>query len=165
MTSALLLWVLGLIGCASEGGPQPSVNVEFVLERSGGLCPSPDGGGAVCRFTAVISDDGTWTATGSPPPATAGGTVPTGAASEFAAVLEAEWEALTSWEFTGICPTAYDGQEVVYTVRRLPTGAVAPFADADVRELRSCTYDLGSPPAQEVLVRLEELWRSLGLPG
>jgi hypothetical protein len=148
------------------GSPAPpDGGVEFVIERSGGLCPSPDGGGAVCRLTVVVTDDGSWDAGGSPPPNTAGGALPTGSASRLAAIFDGGWEALTAQQFTGTCPTAYDGQEVSYTVRRLPRGEAASLADADVREIRSCTYDLDHPAAQAVISRLNELWRSLELPG
>ena len=150
-----------------EGGspPRADVAIEFVLERSGGLCPSPDGGGAVCRLTVVVTDHGAWNAGGSPPPGTGDGSLPVGSASRLAAIFDGGWEALTAQRFTGTCPTAYDGQEVSYTVRRLPRGSAAPFADADIREVTSCTYDLSHPGAQAVIGDLNQLWRSLELPG
>lgn len=156
-----------VVGCAPNEEVRSGVDaaVEFVFDRRGGLCPSPDGGGALCRLTVVVRDDGTWSAGGSPPATPPSGSVPRGAASELAAVVDEGWEALTARAFTGDCPTAYDGSEVSYAVRRLPQGASASFADADVREVRSCTYDLSHPAAREVLGRLEELWRELALPG
>ncbi|MCH7992303.1 MAG: hypothetical protein IIC35_07795, partial [Gemmatimonadetes bacterium] len=87
-----------------------------------------------------------------------------GAASELAGLVDREWEALTAHAFTGLCPTAYDGSEVVYTVRRIPQGEAAVFAYAEVRELASCTYDLGHPDAHAAILRLRELWRALDLP-
>ena len=98
------------------------------------------------------------------PPAPAEGTGASGAASSLAAVVEAGWEALTARPFDGICPSAYDMQEVWYKVRRLPTGLGAERADAIVRAVRSCTYDLEPADAQRVLQQLEEHWRELGLP-
>ena len=138
--------------------------VEFVFDRHGGLCPTPDGGGALCRLTVVVRDDGTWSAVGTPPPALPGGTVRPGAASELAAIVDDGWEALTTRAFTGVCPTAYDGSELAYTVRRIPQGAAAPFADADIRDVRSCTHDLGHPAAEVVLRSLDDLWQALALP-
>lgn len=138
--------------------------VEFVLAREGGLCVSAEGDAALCRLTIVVGDAGTWQATGTEQPAPAEGRVATGAASRLAAVVEGGWEALTARPFTGTCPSAYDGQEVRYTVRRLPTGPGAELADAVVREVRSCTYDLEHTEARRVLQRLETLWGEFGLP-
>ena len=149
---------------AGEAGSSADPAVEFVRDRHGGLCPSPDGGGAPCGLTVVVRDDGTWSAVGTPPPAPPSGTVRPGAASELAAIVDDGWEALTARAFTGVCPTAYDGSELAYTVRRIPRGAAAPLADADIRDVRSCTYDLGHPAAQGVLRSLDELWQALALP-
>ncbi len=153
--------------CAPESaaGSSAEMAIEFVLDRSGGLCPGPDGSGASCRLMVVVRDDGTWSAVGTPPPTPPAGAVPTGSASELAAIVEEGWEVLTARAFTGVCPTAYDGSEVAYTVRRIPQGATAAFADAEVREVRSCTHDFGHPAAQAVLHRLDDLWRALALPG
>ncbi len=53
---------------AGEAGSSADLAVEFVLDRHGGLCPTPDGGGALCGLTVVVRDDGTWSAAGTPPP-------------------------------------------------------------------------------------------------
>ncbi len=153
--------------CAPDGEPSWPVDVavEFVLDRRGGLCPGPDGSGSTCRLTVVVRDDGTWSATGTPPPTPPGGSVRTGSASELAAIVGEGWEALTARAFTGTCPTAYDGSELAYTVRRIPRGPDATSADADIREVRSCTHDFAHPAAQVVLIRLGDLWRALALPG
>lgn len=155
-----------LVGCGGSGGARSNaaVAVEFVFDRHGGLCPSPDGGGDLCRLRVVVRDDGTWVAEGTPPPEPIGGVVRPGSASELAAIVDSGWEALTSRPFTGTCPVAYDGSEVAYTVRRIPQGASAPFADADIREVRSCTHDFGHAEAEAVIRRLEALWRELALP-
>ena len=154
------------IGCAPdrEGSSRVDVAIEFVLDRHGGLCPGPDGGGAPCRLTVVVRDDGTWSAMGMPPSTPPGGTVRTGSASELAAIVDEGWEALTAKAFTGTCPTAYDGSEFAYAVRRVPRGPSATSANADIREVRSCTHDLAHPAAQTVLLRLGDLWRALALP-
>jgi hypothetical protein len=128
-------------------------NLEFVRGRVGGLCPTADGGGALCQLKIAVRDDGTWQATGTERPAPAEGAVAEGAASKLAAALEQGWEALTARPFTGVCPSAYDMQEVWYSVRRLPSGPGAELADADVREVRSCTYDLDHPDARLARLR------------
>jgi hypothetical protein len=154
-------------GCtpAQRSPDEPGATVEFVYVRSGGLCASPEGGGAPCRLTVVVRDDGTWSVDGSAGTAPGGGLVPPGSASELTAILDEGWQALTAVPFRGLCPTAYDGSEVSYTVRHVPSGPSASLADAEVREVRSCTYDLGHPEARAVLDRLSEAWSALDLPG
>jgi hypothetical protein len=137
--------------------------VEFVKGRHGGLCVN-HGGGALCRVEITVRDDGTWSAVGTQPPAPAEGTTEEGAATRLAAIVESEWDALTARPFTGTCPMAYDGQEMFYIVRRLPTGEGAELADADVRQLRSCTHDFEYPSARRALDRLEAEWTVLDLP-
>ena len=153
-------------GCGPDDGTPATSDgsVEFVLHRFGGLCPGPDGGGALCRFMVVVRDDGTWSDGGDPAPAAVGGTVRIGAASELASIFDDGWDALTARAFTDTCPTAYDGMEVTYAVRRLPRGPTAELADADIREVRSCTHDLSHRAARVVLDRISALWRELGLP-
>jgi len=154
------------MACGGSGdvGSNAAVAIEFVFDRHGGLCASPDGGGDLCRLRVVVHDDGTWAAEGAPLPEPIGGMVRPGAASELATIVDGGWEALTARPFTGTCPVAYDGSEVAYTVRRIPQGASAPFADADIREVRSCTHDFGHAEAVAVIRRLEALWRELDLP-
>lgn len=137
------------------------MTVEFVLARAGGLCLDGREGAALCERAITVRDDGTWQATGTERPGPAEGTVAVGAASRLAAVVHEGWEELTARPFTGTCPTAYDGQEVSYTVRRLPTD---PNEVPEIREVRSCTYDLEHAGARRVLQRLEAVWRELGLP-
>lgn len=162
LTTVLLLAACG--GVDERSPAAQETTVEFVRARQGGLCLQADGGAALCQLTIVVRDDGTWQATGTESPAPAEGQVAGGAASRLAAVLEAGWSALTARAFTGTCPSAYDGQEVSYAVRRLPSGPDAERADAIVREVRSCTYDLDHTEARSVLERLEDLWNELELP-
>lgn len=174
--STLALLVMGVVGCgagerASGGGGSAAEapasgltwTVEFVRAREGGLCMTPDGGGAVCDWVVTVRDDGTYSARtqGSEPEE---GEVAPGAASRLAAIVDDGWDALTREAFDGTCPIAYDGQERIYRVRRLPTGPGAERADADVRETRSCTHDWDHPEAQGVVRRLERVWEESGLP-
>lgn len=123
----------------------------------------PEGGGG-CEAVVTVTDEGSWTAGGYPAPETSTGSLPDGAASELAAILEDGWEDLTGAAFTDTCPVAYDGQEQYYVIRRLPAGPGAELADASVREIRSCTYDLERPEARRWLAAFERRWRELGLP-
>ncbi|MDX1492753.1 MAG: hypothetical protein R3253_01670 [Longimicrobiales bacterium] len=115
-------------------------------------------------MTVTVHDDGRWTASGFPEPDASAGTVPEGAASELAAILDEAWGELTARPFTGTCPLAYDESERFWVIRRLPRGPGAERTDADVRELRWCSYDLERPTAQRWLDAFEERWRELGLP-
>lgn len=166
ITMLTATWLL-LAACTNAAGgraAETGMTVEFVLARSGGLCLADSGEAALCQLSIIVRDDGTWQATGTERPAPAEGTVALGAASRLAAVVDDGWEVLTARPFTGTCPTAYDGQEVSYVVRRLPSDPNAAPGDAEVREVRSCTYDLEHPGARSVLQRFEEAWRELGLP-
>lgn len=161
-----LMLCAALAGCGGESDQGGSIlwSVEVEVTREGGFCAVPEGGGAVCSTTVVVADDGTWRASGVPEPEEAEGTAPVGAASELAAILERGWEDLTARPFEGTCPLAYDGQEVVYTVRRIPRGPGAERADASVREIRSCTYDLEHAEARRWVWGFLERWDALGLP-
>ncbi len=161
--------LLALVGVASLWacfqGPTPA-GPDWIVEvqrgRHGGFCMGPEGGGG-CEATVTVHDDGRWTAAGYPEAASTGA-VEAGAATELAAILEEGWEDLTARPFTGTCPVAYDGQEMIYTIRRLPQGPGAERADAAVQELRSCTFDLESPPASRWIDDFERRWSELGLP-
>jgi len=172
MRATLSLWFIGLLaialsGCGGGNGDSGRSrllwSVEVEVSREGGLCAGPDGGGA-CASTIVVADDGTWRASGYPEPEETEGTVPVGAASELASILEDGWADLTARAFTGACPVAYDGQEVVYTIRRIPRGPGAERADASIQELRSCRYDLQHPEARRWVFYFIERWEEMGLP-
>jgi len=164
-TSLSWLLLVGFVACGPAGSPGPSQDiVEFTRGRYGGLCPTPDGAGAVCRLEVTVLDDATWRGTAVPPHEASGGAVREGAASELAAVFEEGWEALTERAFEGTCPVAYDGSEIFYRLRRVPRGPGAELADAVVLEVRSCTHDLDHPRARAVVDRIEELWGELGIP-
>ncbi len=158
------LGVAGWLACAPPGSDAGlAVEVELEVERSGGLCPTADGSAERCSSVVTVRDDGTWSAM------TMGalddeGVVPPNAASGLAAILEQGWRQLTLQTFTDTCPTAFDGQEVTYRIRRFAVGPGPEQADTEIREVRSCTYDLGHVGAREVLDRLEEAWSTLGLP-
>ena len=149
--------------CTPPEGAEADRRVEFVYERHGGLCASAEGGGGICRYTVTVTDDGTWTAAGFPGPDTTG-VVPPGAATDLAVIFDAGWRGLTAQPFEGTCPVAYDGQEVVYRVSRIPIGPGAELADASVREVRSCTHDLTHSDAELQLRQIQEAWETFELP-
>ena len=158
--------MVALAGCGGGEAGQGRLlwSVEVEITREGGFCVGPEEGGP-CRTSVVVADDGSWRVDGFPPPEEPEGTVPVGAASELAALLERGWEDLTERPFTGTCPIAYDGQEIIYTIRRIPRGPGAERADMSVQELRSCTYDLEHIEARRWVIAFAERWEELGLPG
>lgn len=151
-------------GVACTASPSPQEGPRYEVERYsyGGLCPE-----GPCGIRIVVGDEGSWTPTGFQAPEPGPGELPPGAATRLAEAIEARWDALTTEPFTETCPTAYDGPEIVWTVRRLPpaggTGTPGDTATV-VRELASCTWDLDADPAAAALDEVRAVWEELGLP-
>ena len=149
--------------CVGDGeGARTGWVAEFEYLRWGGLCTTADGA-AMCELRVVVRDDGTWSATGVPEPPS-GGTLPLGAASELASIFGQSWRDFTEVPFTGVCPTAHDGEEYGYVVRHIPIGSGAEQADARVREVRSCTYDLERYPSLVKRNMIEMAWLAIKPP-
>ncbi len=130
-----------------DGGPTE----EVVFARFGGLCV--DG---ACRFELTLSDDGSWTLTEQLQPAGDGAIAAADALALIEAV-DAAWDELSAQDFTGTCPTAYDGQELILLRSTYPND---PLADADRRTTSSCRFVWPDAPTQA----LREAVRSAGLP-
>jgi hypothetical protein len=110
-----------------------------VLETRGGLCPD----GRECRNRYVITAAGDLRIDDGPPvrlpPAIMGEIVAALRSTDFAAVL--------ARSFTGVCPTAYDGQEAVFTLAT-PGGFVT---------VSSCDVELD--PTLPLFVALEAAYQ------
>jgi len=118
----ILLVALGtLAACASPAAPAPSGSPAATPS------PAPSGGGplvtvqlrggecfaAPCGMTVVLERDGRVHQAAKPPNNL--GTVPAGPLRDLATlVATADYASIRSHPFTGQCPTAVDGQEVVY---------------------------------------------------
>lgn len=93
-------------GAPATASPHPVVTIK----ATGGYCIQ----GASCESTQVINSDGSYTLGG-----IAGesiGTIdPALAAAIETQIASADWTALQAEPFTGTCPIAYDGQEMIYT--------------------------------------------------
>lgn len=124
-----------------------------VRSARGGLCPD----GEVCHTEVVVHEDGRWERAADGGGA---GTVDPAAVDALAGELLERWEALTAEPFTGTCPTAYDGAEMGWRLRRIPTGPGAHLRDADVRETSSCRHAWPERAARS----LGRRWREAGLP-
>ncbi len=85
------------------------------LELRGGDCPQGE-----CRFTADIYGDGRVVRSDGEPQV-----VDEPSLARLAREVEAaDWEAVLAVPFEGECPTAYDGQEAVYTFHVAPAPVV-----------------------------------------
>jgi hypothetical protein len=116
----------GAAACSSGAAASPAPTGALVsVESRGGLCAS-----GPCGTTIVIERDGR-VHQAAKPPNDLGSVPPAALAALDAAIATADFAALRSHPFTGQCPTAYDGQELVFEfgapdgVQRIATCEVA----------------------------------------
>ncbi len=127
LAAAALACVLAvglLAGCSLSGsaGTGPLVTVEL---RGGNCVDGP------CSTTVVLERDGRVHEAAKPPNEL--GQVPADQVAAIdAAIRLTDFAVLRSHPFTGECPTAYDGQEIVYEFSA-PTG---------VERIESCQVDI-----------------------
>lgn len=114
LAAVLAALALGVAGCAAEipvpsATPSPvATGVLLTVETRGGLCA--DG---PCGTTIFVERDGTVHQAAKPPNEL--GVVPVAALAALdEAVRTTDFAELRSHPFTGLCPTAVDGQEIVF---------------------------------------------------
>jgi len=133
LAACLLAVPLGMAACtAGISTPRPTAGGTLVaVETRGGLCV--DG---PCGTTIVIERDGR-VRQAAKPPNDLGIVPPAALAALDAAIGTTDFAALRSHPFTGECPTAFDGQEIVFEFR-VPGG---------VQRIATCEVDVdfGSP--------------------
>jgi hypothetical protein len=133
LAACLLAATLIVSGCGSGiATPLSLADGPLVtVETRGGLCAD-----APCGTTIFIERDGR-VHQAVKPPNDLGTVPPAELAALDAAIKTTDFTALRSHPFTGQCPTAFDGQEVVYEFGA-PTG---------VERIATCEVDvdLGSP--------------------
>ncbi len=125
--AVLAAGLAGACSIAGGGGSGPLVTVEM----RGGECPN-----APCGTTVILERDGRVHQAAKPPNDL--GTVPLDQVAAIdAAIKLTDFAELRTHPFTGECPTAFDGQELVYEFSA-PTG---------VERIASCEVevDLGAP--------------------
>jgi hypothetical protein len=104
----LAVAALALTGC-STNVPIAVVGPLLTVETRGGLCA--DAG--VCDNTVILDRDGRVHAAAKPPNDL--GHVDAQAMAALTGAIQAtDWAALRSHPFTGQCPVAFDGQELVF---------------------------------------------------
>lgn len=142
---ALALAVLSAACSLLPAGLLPDGSgILVTVETRGGECP-----GGPCGERIVIHRDGTVETARSD--ATAGPPIPAETVALIAGqIATTDWTAVRAVPFTGECPTAFDGQETVYT---FPTAA-------GVQVFSSCENDLSGV---EVFTTIQETL--FGTPG
>lgn len=105
----LLALALAIAACtvAPVSSPLPSGPL-LIVETRGGLCPE-----GPCGMTIALERDGRVHQAAKPPNDL--GIVPADALAALGAAIRAtDFAELRRHPFTGVCPTAYDGQEVIF---------------------------------------------------
>jgi hypothetical protein len=108
---AVLVALTLLVGCsrAVAATPTPPPGPLLTVEWRGGLCPE-----GLCERSTEIDTDGT--VRGSRPAPHVVGQIPPATLDALSlAIRGADFVSIQGRRFTGTCPMAYDGQEIVYT--------------------------------------------------
>lgn len=105
-----ILWLVvaaALTGC-SVNAPMPFGGPLVTVETRGGLCAA-----GACGNSVILDRDGR-VHTAAKPPNDLGHVDGHEMAALSAAIQATDWAALKSHPFTGQCPVAFDGQELVF---------------------------------------------------
>jgi hypothetical protein len=108
-TSWLVAAAIALAGCNSGANLSlPGTGPLVTVEMRGGMCPA-----GACDSSVILDRDGRVHAAAKPPNEV--GRVNSDALAALTAAIQAtDWAALKSRPFTGECPTAFDGQELIF---------------------------------------------------
>jgi hypothetical protein len=137
LAAVLLAVTVSVVACSAEAPlPSPSpaptgAGVLLTVETRGGLCAN-----GPCGTTIFVERDGRVHQAAKPPNDL--GVVSAGALAALErAIQSTDFAELRSHRFTGQCPTAYDGQEIVFEFG----------APGGVERIASCetAVDYGSP--------------------
>lgn len=107
-TSWLVLAAIALAGCTSAISVPNPVGPLVTIEMRGGMCPA-----GACDSSVILDRDGRVHAAAKPPN-DLGHVDPKAMAALAAAIQSTDFAALRSHPFTGQCPIAFDGQELVF---------------------------------------------------
>lgn len=122
-----LVSVLAIAGCTSAGTVQiPGAGPLVTVQLRGGMCP--DG---ACDHSVILERNGRVHSAAKPPNDL--GRVPAEAMATLTAAVQAtDYAAIRSHPFTGECPVAFDGQELIFEF------AVGP----GTQRVASCEVDI-----------------------
>ena len=108
-TSWLVAASIALAGCSSGVNiPLPGASPLVTVEMRGGMCPA-----GACESSVILDRDGR-VHSAAKPPNDLGHVNGDVLATLTAAIQATDWAALKSRRFTGECPTAFDGQELIF---------------------------------------------------
>jgi hypothetical protein len=122
---AIALSAVVVAACAGQGPLTMSGGPLVTVEIRGGECPA-----GACETTVTLERDGR-VHQAAKPPNDLGVVPPAHLAALDAAIKATDFAALRSHPFTGECPTAHDGQEIIFAfgtpdgVERISTCEVA----------------------------------------
>ena len=105
----LVVAAIALTGCNSGiSVPVPLVGPLVTIEMRGGMCPA-----GACDSSVILDRDGR-VHSAAKPPNDLGQADPEAMAALAAAIQATDFAALKSHPFTGQCPVAFDGQELIF---------------------------------------------------
>ena len=128
---AVALSTVALAACAGQAPVATAAGPLVTVEIRGGECPA-----GACETSVTLERDGRVHAAAKPPN-DLGVVPPADLAALDAAIGATDFAALRSHPFTGECPTAYDGQEIIFA-----------FGTPDgVERISTCEFevDFGQP--------------------
>lgn len=108
----LVVAVLALAGCtsATSNVPLPGLGPLVTVQLRGGMCPD----GNMCDSTVTLERDGR-VHSSAKPPNDLGRVSANAYAALDAAIGSTDFAAMKAKPFTGECPVAFDGQELIFT--------------------------------------------------
>lgn len=108
----LVVAVLALAGCtsATSNVPLPGLGPLVTVQLRGGMCPD----GNMCDSTVTLERDGR-VHSSAKPPNNLGRVSANAYAALDAAIGSTDFAAMKAKPFTGECPVAFDGQELIFT--------------------------------------------------
>lgn len=127
LLSVIALAAGSLAACAASGGVAiPLTGPLVTVQLRGGMCPE-----GACDHSVILERDGRVHSAAKPPNEL--GIVPAQAMGALtAAIASTDYAALKSKPFTGECPVAFDGQELIFD-----------FAvGATTQQIASCTVEI-----------------------
>jgi hypothetical protein len=146
----LLASIIVLVGCNSAVSvPLPGSGPLVTVSTRGGMCPQ-----GACDHSVILERDGRVHAAAKPPNDL--GRVPAAAMATLTGAVQAtDYRALKSHPFTGQCPIAFDGQELIFEFG----------VGAGTQRIASCEVDIdwGHPLFVALGVALAE-WVPLPVP-
>lgn len=109
LTLGVILSLTTVAACnAAVSVPLPGTGPLVTVQLRGGMCPN-----GACDNTVILERDGRVHAAAKPPNDL--GRVPAAAMATLTAAVQAtDYAAIKSHPFTGECPVAFDGQELIF---------------------------------------------------